>query len=413
MRTRISSVSCLALVFSLVISTVQTALADDATPMTAEQIAKIYEDVKSHVRSAYVEFNVKSANLLPLDVLAKYDIAAYLVDQSVTFAVGPEKHYFRELNHSGPPGLIMDRVQVWRPEGSIQERRPNPGFNSPNAPTDVPMYYIERPDLSRGARFNCLYFNCICFDYADVTRAETTIDRAQDRSPWRLDTIPRLLRRSGMVVLPGTTKVNGVPCVVAKLENWQTLWFDPALGYALRKRELFEGGKLKYEIIMNDFVESSPGLWIPRTVSYTTHALGEVPSEIQGKLALKHEIKMTRFEINNPKREGLFTMKVEPGALVVDTTTAPVGSAGEIKPAPDGSIPAVTYRQPASEADLDEVVNEARRDVGYWYESRNKNWFKLAIIALATAIIAASTYIWQKQKQKRIELPKTKKFVKE
>lgn len=393
MRSKTRAICRWTLTALFVTSAVPTVFANE----TSERMAKAYKDARARVQFAYVEFDVKSVNLLPMDTLEKHGVAAYLVDQTVTFAVGPKKHYFRELNHSGPPGLIMDRVQVWKPGGVVQERRPNPGFSNPNAPTDVPMYYIERPDVNRGARFNCIYFNSICFDYPDITRVETNVDHAQDPTPWLFESVPMILLCPDMTVSPGMDKIDGAPCIVVRVDKRQTLWFDPAINYAIRKRELFEAGDLKYQILMKDFVNTSAGQSVPRSIAFTTYATGSLPPDIKGKPALRHELKMTRLEINNPKRDELFTMNIEPGALVVDTTIAPVGSKGEIGPKSDGTIPAVTYRQPATEADLNEVVDEARRDVGYWHEARNKNWAKLAIITLVTIGVAIGVYFWQKR----------------
>lgn len=367
---------------------------------TLREIADAYKARQSQVRSAYVEFDVRSENVLEMRILQKADIIQYLLDQTTTYAFRPGQNYLREISHSGPEGTISDRTQVWM-EGKVYERRPNAGVGISDPNADVPMYVIQQPSSDVWPRFPCQYFSAACFDYPDPTRQPPQPGLRTDRHPWEMVSLPWVTANLNPIVRPETEKVDGAPCVVVEVRGFQVFWLDPAKGFVPRRREIYEGGKPAYTVELKDLTQASEGVWVPRNVTMTVLATAKVAKDLIGKPAVKYVLRMKRMELNNPKRDVLFEVKVPAGALVVDTTVKPVDDKGVEIPL-DGSSPntitGISYRQPISEKELAQVVAEAKEETGSSLLNRGASPMKTILILLSVCFILgiAGIALWRR-----------------
>ncbi|MDO5552905.1 MAG: hypothetical protein Q4G68_04010 [Planctomycetia bacterium] len=83
---------------------------------------------------------------------------------------------------------------------------------------------------------------------------------------------------------PATEEVDGAACRVIRREGYDSIWVDPACGYAIRKRIIFQDqGKHKKTVVLNkDFREVRPGLYLPmeqEVTHYMTPELGKGPDQ--------------------------------------------------------------------------------------------------------------------------------------
>jgi hypothetical protein len=139
---------------------------------------------------------------------------------------------------------------------------------------------------------------------------------------------------------------------IVEIPNKLKLWMDPDLGFAIRRRELFENEKLAMVIESSDFVQVATGLWLPKRIDRFPYLLRGVAADSVGKPSMKITQIASVLEANNASRMQTLQMEPPPGAAVVDRRFASGKEAGDRS----GEL---SYTQPAKSSDLDSVINEA------------------------------------------------------
>jgi len=136
--------------------------------------------------------------------------------------------------------------------------------------------------------------------------------------------------------------------------------------------------------VANQFEEILPEiLWLPRTVLSRQYGITEMAEGRYAGVPI-HEsvIEITNIEVNLPEHEMYFSLDVPPGNWVTDMVTTPLDSNGkEVALSRDkNTIPSISYLQPADQADLDQVIQEARlkkpqRANKEMLTSKKSSWF--------------------------------------
>jgi hypothetical protein len=201
---------------------------------------------------------------------------------------------------------------------------------------------------------------------------------ANDRKDERF---PDAFARRGFRVGAALERIDGHPCVVVSRDGKETVWIDPAIGYAVRKHSAnYPDTDLLREVYHNtDFQEVAPGLWLPRRCAYELCGPPLAPVKYRGKPMLRfiHDVK--KFSLNDVP-DSLFTLSFEPGMIINDTTGgAPV----------EGKPPGLTYIMPADLTQLDRVVNEARTSLE---EAEAKAGNSRLYLGITIAVVGAAIF---------------------
>jgi hypothetical protein len=255
-----------------------------------------------------------------------------------------ERYVEREKKRRALPGprttqLSADRMVgydgkvIWtrtvserrRADGKTEKRRPEVATYSPGSDTSRPT------DVSRFIRPPGYLF--------DVGLAVFGPDfSAQDKfsqDAMRLGLLPELFEL-GKFSIDGTENIDGAKCVrvcgtvelkrpgettLGPFADAQKLWLDVEHGLAVRKREWVSAQRrTRILVLMRDFQEVTPGLWLPKVCQSQTIAPPDdpdYPEQVRGKPFLMCRIKLTRWIINQMP-DDLFDVLVKPGDEVID-----------------------------------------------------------------------------------------------
>jgi len=173
-----------------------------------------------------------------------------------------------------------------------------------------------------------------------------------------LESVPTFIAREECQTERVLESFDGRPCVVLKKSGEETLWLDPQMNYAVRKREvLYVGsGLLRARLRNSDFVQISPGLWLPRNCDLDYCAPPGAPEGIKGIPLLRSSLRVRRLSVNDVP-DSRFVIHVNPGTLVADSTVERLSHG---KP-----VTTLVYSLPADQNELDRVIEENLANVRY------------------------------------------------
>ncbi|HVC93383.1 MAG TPA: hypothetical protein VND64_06810 [Pirellulales bacterium] len=143
-----------------------------------------------------------------------------------------------------------------------------------------------------------------------------------------LHQLPGLLSIAPFAVAMASEDVAGSPCLVVEALGYQKLWLDAAIGFAMRKRQIYANAELRAEFEFDDFTEVLPGVWMPQTVTQYAIGTSRVPESYHGKRLIAYTIKVTALEANRDAHSTFFRLEPEVGSVVMDTTITPLDAAG-------------------------------------------------------------------------------------
>jgi hypothetical protein len=206
-------------------------------------------------------------------------------------------------------------------------------------------------------------------------------------SPALIDhALPHMLDQYEFTVRGDKELIDNAECVVIEAADKHTIWLDPRLGYAVRKRDLFQDGLHTLTFACRDFIQLDDGLWLPRHIDWF-----DIGSEVAGDGAprvrmLRTSMDVNRIELNRPEHEALFEADFAPGTVVMNMDVAESDGKTNADRKPGDTIPTVAYNQPADEADLDEVISIAK--TGSPPAGRSSRWVTYFILANLILIFA-------------------------
>jgi len=181
--------------------------------------------------------------------------------------------------------------------------------------------------------------------------------------------ILQLIEQGGKLFRAQDDRVGDVPCLrldLAKPEWTEThrFFLDPALAYALRRREVRVGEKLTKVIENAEFqrLQDRP-VWLPRRCRIEEYTRSSARGEVAAKPVAIDTLTVTKLE-QQPVGDDQFILHFEPGMVAFD------GLVPEAKNSPTGYA---GYLVPARKEELQEAVRQgiARRPGGTW----RWNWF--------------------------------------
>jgi hypothetical protein len=186
--------------------------------------------------------------------------------------------------------------------------------------------------------------------------ANTGDTRVKDRFP------DAFLGVVGFQVKAALEEVEDSRCVVVARGNEEKLWLDPAVNYGIRRHELYdpESGLAKDIFRNRDFVEFAPGVWLPKGCVWERCAPAGAPANLRGKPLARYTFTVSKIGINSVP-DDLFTLKIAPGTMVMDTS---------VLPPKEGRIQSVTYPMPADTSQLDTTIQQALQQ-RQQFESKN------------------------------------------
>jgi len=264
--------------------------------------------------------------------------------------------------------LVYDGKHVWQHREATQLITNGVARN---------VYVILNPDSSPTGMVSNALLEKLLISFPVPSLPKDNAVRLENR-------LPDMLASGAYAISPILEEVSGHSCVLVKSMS-QSIWLDPKLGFAVRRRVWrHRDGKPVYEIVANQFEEILPEiLWLPRTVLSRQYGITEMAEGRYAGVPI-HEsvIEITNIEVNLPEHEMYFSLDVPPGNWVTDMVTTPLDSNGkEVALSRDkNTIPSISYLQPADQADLDQVIQEARlkkpqRANKEMLTSKKSSWF--------------------------------------
>jgi hypothetical protein len=119
-------------------------------------------------------------------------------------------------------------------------------------------------------------------------------------------------------VLPNRETWDGAECLVLEWAGRDRLWIDPALGYAIRRREFRRtDGVMRDRVFFRDFQIVSDELWLPRLIEREQYCSKEDPRSLQNQVSGVRTLRVQSLEIVTvPEHD--FIVDVPPGVHVHD-----------------------------------------------------------------------------------------------
>lgn len=139
--------------------------------------------------------------------------------------------------------------------------------------------------------------------------------------------------------------IDGSWCYLVERPGVDRMWFDPALGFALKRREWFSGRppSLSRRYELSDYREEEPGVWLPRMIRRVGFRPPGSAAAVGGtEVETDSTAHVLRAEVNRVS-EQQFQFRPLPGLLVMDLDTKEV------------------HQVPGGLSFLNEVVELARR----------------------------------------------------
>lgn len=347
--------------------------ADECGPVTVEMIAASHDQQRAATRSILVEWEAKSSGTKVAPPPGKTLTLPKLLGEEFTFAAKGDQRYHKVVSRfeKVTPGLTTNRTMVFDGK-ALKELRPAaaaPGKPKLGAQDQILVRVVRKDDL-------CYFPNR--YPWA-VGIGLSDPGEKQPGSITRVHDLPTLLRTGGFAVTQKDAVVDGAACLLAESPGVQKIWLDPALHYAVRRREVYQNGVTESVITCRQFKQVPDSeTWLPASVSWTTYEGGKVAQQL--------DLTLRRAEVNKPSHDALFQIDAKPGSLVIDETLASDGS--KVSREAGTRTPSVSYTQPANPADLDAVVAKAKEthDAG----RRSTRWqvlyWGLGFAALATVV---------------------------
>jgi hypothetical protein len=140
------------------------------------------------------------------------------------------------------------------------------------------------------------------------------------------------LRQPGCRVLPHQEKIDGAWCHVVERAGVDKVWLDPALGFAMRRREwaVARPPLLCAHYELSDYREARRRVWIPWRLRRVLYRATGAATDSGGVVDKDVVCTMVRVEVNQVE-DSIFRFAPPPGTLVEDRDT------GEIRQVPGGA----------------------------------------------------------------------------
>jgi hypothetical protein len=215
-----------------------------------------------------------------------------------------------------PPELDLNHHKVYYTGESLNVYYPMLGFYETSRQN-------ARKSFSLKAR-SPFYFECLAWSPED----DPTEPVRAGKRPFLLH---ETLAQDGLQVRRHRERVDGAWCDVVALAAEDTMWFDPAKNYALRRRECRSAGTSVLEAVftLSDYREQAPGVWIPWDARRVLYDVTRTGSDGNSPIFSDAHGRVVRVVVNSLSKE-FFDFNPPPGLLIRDEDT------NEIRQIPGG-----------------------------------------------------------------------------
>lgn len=400
--------SAVAVACLLAAAPMQTAIAADPPVPTLEQISSAYQARRDAMQSGAVYYETRGTALVDEKFLSEvYRVVNMPHTDTVSVVKGPKVYSktVSKMKAGPPPGIAgkpeksaagadglttMERILVF--DGKVL-REKSPVERSMDSKS-FPSYFVLKIEQTNLPYFPQSYWENI----GQGIRDPGMPTQGRDANAHR---IPDMFKEASFAVSPALEDVGGTRCVAVEAPGYQKLWLDPEKGLVARKREFYRDGQPFLTMEFDDFAQVKD-LWFPRLIHRYPLGTADMPQAYRGKRLMDITDRVTKLEVNEPGHEEFFELKPPAGALVLDTTLEPLDRSGKPVVARSGETKGVGYMQPANEADLQKVIQEARtgaaRPVSPEEEGRGR-WGRF--LAWAVIIGVAGALVWSNIRARR------------
>jgi hypothetical protein len=112
--------------------------------------------------------------------------------------------------------------------------------------------------------------------------------------------------------------VDGADCVVLDWPGRDRIWLDPALGYAIRKREFqWTSGTMRDRLVSRDFQVVAENLWLPRAIVHEQFCTADDRPSMKNLVSGIRTIRVSEIRVEAAP-EDTFIVAVPEGAAVND-----------------------------------------------------------------------------------------------
>jgi hypothetical protein len=169
------------------------------------------------------------------------------------------------------------------------------------------------------------------------------------------------------------------------------------MSYAVFKRESYIEGQIAFVVRAGEHEEVALGLWIPKKLTMTTFGTSDGDPGLVGRPIVIQDYAISDFSLNPAFSAETFAIAPKAGELVTDQTLQHEDEQGQ----PIANSPGISYIQPASAAELDAVIAEAKqgRVSAPAEEGSTARVLLIAVNVLIILILAAITYFrWSRKR---------------
>lgn len=329
--------SCAALAGAAVLTfTLLDGTSRGADASTVDEIAAKLEKQRAAVKSLFVELHAYSTISVPPEVLLswpQYQNMVALVDQRHEFAFKGPKRYWREEQLKPPQMLRKIKGRLGQPDscradnGQIswnrvldESAKRTRAFNLSIFRSRPDRQWVPTPD----------YFATIGWMTTDLESKDKFVE-AQ-----RANDLIEMLKHHGLRITAESIKSGDANCLQLEgdtertfdfggdkqtVKSHHTIWLDLDHGLAVRQHDR-RTEKGFSRSVNSDFVEVTPGFWLPKKTAQESFAPASAPKEYQDRAVSVWHSDLTRFEINSVP-DDLFDPVTKPGDRVNDQRSMP------------------------------------------------------------------------------------------
>jgi len=180
------------------------------------------------------------------------------------------------------------------------------------------------PELSARSYQVFLYPGWLCLDLLADMRVRSdflkTIFNGENVSAGQWDTLPRsvIAHREDFRVRSQLEVIDGAPCHVLERPGKDILWIDVARNFTFRRRIYYQSpGSILFQSDNMDYIQTAPGIWIPKKQVASTYNLDDKPERYRGKVQVVQTNLLLESRFNDLP-DSFFEVPVPERATVTD-----------------------------------------------------------------------------------------------
>ena len=274
---------------------------------TAKPAILTFEQLREGVRRRYRDITALEVHYRQIVRNINVDLRAH-PEMDYHFALKGEKRFCSQSRVVNGEPSLSGAVTLAFDESTEQTFSPEPRTGSITPPAEKSAFI----DMDA-------YVNSLAIVSTDRERAEVTSTAYS--LPYALDVADNEWK-----VQPTIAIVDGSECHVLESKYRQRIWIDPALGFAVRFREMYqniterpkETWPLAHRYSYRDFQKMSDTIWLPRVVDIVAYVSAKEPEGRWNLPGWSTSIHVKKLAVNDRVSDRLFKISFPPGTTVID-----------------------------------------------------------------------------------------------